>query len=283
MELSIIKRLVPAEKYGTKCPYALSPIGITVHNTANSVSAANEISYMITNNNETSYHFAVDEKEIIQGLPLDRNGWHAGDGSTGTGNRRTIAIEICRSTSEDQTLFLQAEKNAARLCASLCLQYGWTSNNIYTHQHWSGKNCPHKTLELGWDRFVKMVDDYMLEMTAEQVEQAEKKGDFADMTENQKKAYVKGLYVLYTGRQADEKGLKHWVGEIGEQTSLVDFEKWFANVKECRTYIAITAYRNILNREADASGLKHWVEWLNTHTAAELYERFAELKKKGQK
>lgn len=238
MELNIIKRPVPPEKYGIKCPYSLAPIGITVHNTANSVSAANEIAYMTGNDKETSYHFAVDEKEAIQGLPLDRNGWHAGDGATGTGNRRTIAIEICRSTSEDQTLFLQAEKNAAYLCATLCQQHGWTTGNIYTHQHWSGKNCPHKTLELGWDRFLAMADEYMREMTAggAETEPAEQKGDFADMTENQKKAYVKGLYVLCTGRQADEKGLNYWVSRMDEKTSLLDLEKTFANLEECRTY-----------------------------------------------
>lgn len=43
MELNIIKRPVPPEKYGIKCPYSLTPIGITVHNTANSASAANEM------------------------------------------------------------------------------------------------------------------------------------------------------------------------------------------------------------------------------------------------
>lgn len=279
--MDIIKKLIPKEKYSMKCPYTLSPIGITVHNTANSASAANEIAYMAGNDKETSYHFAVDEKEIIQALPLDRNGWHAGDGATGSGNRRTIAIEICRSTSEDLNLFLQAEKNAAWLCASLCQQYGWTTKNIYTHKHWSGKNCPHKTLELGWDRFLAMVEQYMTEMSRKT--ELEKKGDFADMTAEQKKAYVKGLYVTYTGRQADPSGLEYWIGQIGNQTALIEIEKAFSNQEECRKYIVKNAYRNVMMREADSDGLKYWTDWLKKHTAAELYDQLIIMKKQGHK
>ncbi len=279
--MDIIKKLIPKEKYSMKCPYTLSPIGITVHNTANSASAANEIAYMAGNDKETSYHFAVDEKEIIQALPLDRNGWHAGDGATGSGNRRTIAIEICRSTSEDLNLFLQAEKNAAWLCASLCQQYGWTTKNIYTHKHWSGKNCPHKTLELGWDRFLAMVEQYMTEMSRKI--ELEKKGDFVDMTAEQKKAYVKGLYVTYTGRQADPSGLEYWIGQIGNQTALIEIEKAFSNQEECRKYIVKNAYRNVMMREADSDGLKYWTDWLKKHTAAELYDQLIIMKKQGHK
>ena len=87
--MKIIKNLVPENKYNIKCPYEMDAEYITVHNTANDATAKNEIAYMIKNNNEVSYHFAVDDKEAVQGLPLDRNGWHAGDG-IGTGNRNSI-------------------------------------------------------------------------------------------------------------------------------------------------------------------------------------------------
>ena len=154
--VEIIKNLVEEDKYGIKCPYSMNPVGITVHNTANSASADAEVSYMISNNNEVSYHFAVDENHAVQGLPLNRNAWHCGDGN-GKGNRKTIAVEICRSTSEDESLFDRAEENAAELIAALCKEYGWTTDDIYTHQHWTGKYCPHKTLDRGWERFLDMV------------------------------------------------------------------------------------------------------------------------------
>ena len=164
--ITITKNLVSEDKYGIKCPYAMEPVGITVHNTANSASADTEVSYMISNNNEVSYHFAVDENHAVQGLPLNRNAWHCGDGN-GKGNRKTIAIEICRSTSEDESLFDRAEENAAELIAALCKEYGWTTDDIYTHQHWTGKYCPHKTLDRGWERFVNMVREKLGEDVGE--------------------------------------------------------------------------------------------------------------------
>ena len=85
----IKQMLVNANKYNIKCPYNMAPEGITVHNTANNASAENEIKYMINNNKETSYHYAIDDKEIIQGILENRNAWHAGDGN-GNGNRKTI-------------------------------------------------------------------------------------------------------------------------------------------------------------------------------------------------
>lgn len=156
--ITITKNLVSEDKYGIKCPYTMNPVGITVHNTGNSASADSEIAYMISNDREVSYHIAVDEEHAVQGLPLNRNVWHCGDGN-GKGNRKTIAIEICRSTSDDESLFDRAEENTAELIAALCKEYGWTTDYIYTHQHWNGKYCPHKTLDRGWDRFLSMVQD----------------------------------------------------------------------------------------------------------------------------
>lgn len=178
----IIKNLVTEDKYGIKCPYSMEPIGITVHNTANSASADAEITYMISNDNEVSYHFAVDENHAVQGLPLDRNAWHAGDGN-GTGNRSTIAVEICRSTSDDESLFDRAEENAAQLIAYLCKKYGWTTEDIYTHQHWSGKYCPHKTLDRGWERFLDMVREKLGEQN-ETVSESETAEDIAESNDD---------------------------------------------------------------------------------------------------
>ena len=37
--MTIIKNLVPAERYGIKCPYAMTPEFIVVHNTDNDAPA----------------------------------------------------------------------------------------------------------------------------------------------------------------------------------------------------------------------------------------------------
>ena len=156
MAYTFKQNMVASSKYSVKCPYSMQPEYITVHNTSNNASAANEVKYMISNNNQTSYHVAVDEKEVIQAIPFNRNAWHAGDGANGTGNRKSIGIEICRSTGDVET-FKKCEENAAKYIATLLKQYGWTTAKVKRHKDWSGKNCPHKTMELGWDRFVKMI------------------------------------------------------------------------------------------------------------------------------
>lgn len=151
---------MPTSKYGIKCPYSMVPECIVVHNTVNDASAANEIEYMQSNDKEVSFHFAIDDKEVVQGIPLIRNGWHAGDGANGKGNRTGIGIEICYSKSGG-TRFIEAEKNAAAFIASLMDTYSWGIDKVKKHQDFSGKYCPHRTLDMGWDRFLRMVESYM--------------------------------------------------------------------------------------------------------------------------
>ena len=147
--------LVDKSKYSVKCPYTMTPTRIVVHNTANDASANNEISYMRSNNNETSFHFAVDDKEVVQGIPLNRNAWHAGDGH-GKGNMQGIAIEICYSKSGGDR-FIKAEQNAAKFIAQLLKERGWGVDKVTKHQDYSGKYCPHRTLDMGWERFLNMI------------------------------------------------------------------------------------------------------------------------------
>ena len=153
--VNIIKQIVPESKYGIKCPYSMTPTRIVVHNTANDATARNEIAYMTNNNYETSFHYAVDDKEIVQGLPLDRNGWHSSDGN-GKGNREGIAIEICYSKSGGDR-FIKAEENAVDLIVYLLKKYNWGIDRVTKHQDYCGKYCPHRTLDMGWNRFINMI------------------------------------------------------------------------------------------------------------------------------
>ena len=63
--MEVRQMLVDKSKYSIKCPYSMTPTRIVVHNTANDASANNEISYMRNNNTETSFHFAVHDKEEV--------------------------------------------------------------------------------------------------------------------------------------------------------------------------------------------------------------------------
>ena len=161
--MKIVKNLVSESKYSVKCPYSMTPEFIVVHNTANDATAQNEIKYMISNDNQVSFHFAVDDKEVIQGLPLDRNAWACGDGTNGSGNRKGIQVEICYSKSGGAR-FENAEKNAAKFIAQLLKERGWGVDKVKKHQDFSNKYCPHRTLDKGWASFVNMIKDYLNEL-----------------------------------------------------------------------------------------------------------------------
>ncbi|MEC0418257.1 N-acetylmuramoyl-L-alanine amidase [Bacillus subtilis] len=148
MTITVKKNLVSEAKYALKCPNAMTAEYITIHNTANDASAANEISYMIGNTSSTSFHFAVDDKEVRQGIPTNRNAWHTGDGTNGTGNRKSIGVEICYSKSGGAKYYA-AEKLAIKFVAQLLKERGWGVDRVCKHQDWNGKYCPHRILSEG--------------------------------------------------------------------------------------------------------------------------------------
>lgn len=158
MQITNVK--CPEDKYSIKCPYEMIPEGITVHNTYNDASAMSEISYMLGNNLKTSFHVAVDNERIVTGIPFNRNSWNSGDGRNGFGNRKTISIEICYSKSGGER-FDEAEELAAEYIAYLLKQYGWGIDKVGTHQMRSGKYCPHRTLDYGWERFLDKIRYYL--------------------------------------------------------------------------------------------------------------------------
>lgn len=162
--VNIVKNIVPESKYNIKCPFPMTPTRIVVHNTANDATARNEIAYMTNNNYETSFHYAVDDKEIVQGIEENRNAWHASDGN-GVGNREGIAIEICYSKSGGDR-FIKAEQNAVELIVDILKRYGWGIDRVTKHQDYTNKYCPHRTLDMGWDRFLNMIKAKMNPITS---------------------------------------------------------------------------------------------------------------------
>lgn len=153
------QQLVAKDKYPIKCPHAMKVAYVTVHDTGNCGPAVNEIKYMVTNGNQVSFHLAVDESEVIQGLPFERNSWACGDGATGTGNRKSINVEICRATHVNQSLYKKAEENAVYVVARLLYANQLSIEKLKKHQDWSGKLCPNVLLkEKRWDEFKERVN-----------------------------------------------------------------------------------------------------------------------------
>lgn len=148
MAYTRVSKLIPQSAYKLKAPYDMTPQYITIHNTWNDASALAEVAYMSTNKNVTSFHVAIDDKHAVEAIPFIRNAWHAGDGSKGDGNRKSIGIEICYSKTGGAK-YAQAEANAIEYIAYLLKQYGWTIDRVRWHKDWSGKNCPHRILDEG--------------------------------------------------------------------------------------------------------------------------------------
>lgn len=239
MAYTFKQNLVPSSKYSIKCPYEMKAEFIVVHNTANDATAANEVKYMISNNNQVSFHYAVDEKEVVQGIPANRNAWAAGDGGSGSGNRKGIHVEICYSKSGGSK-FNAAEKNAAEFVASLLKERGWGIDKVKKHQDFSGKYCPHRTLDNGWNRFLDMVKSHLVTTTKPQQPQtssAIKVGDKVKVkttathyaTGQEIKSFVKGSEYEVTKVDGNKLLLSHissWVWDydvekVGSQSFTV--------------------------------------------------------------
>ena len=184
--MQITKVTCPTSKYSIKCPYEMTPEFLIIHNTANDASAMAEISYMIGNNNKTSFHVAVDNERVVEGLPFNRNSWNAGDGGNGKGNRKGISIEICYSKSGGER-FEEAENLCASYVAYLLKQYGWGIEKVTKHQDYSGKYCPHRTLDMGWERFLNKIREH-LEIQNKPAEEVKDEGGSLEMA----RKYVNG-------------------------------------------------------------------------------------------
>lgn len=156
MSFYITQLMVPQSKYWLKCPYLMDWEAICIHNTANRASAMAEASYMVGNNLTVSWHYAVDDYRAVQCLPLNRNGWHAGDGGAGPGNRKTVGVEICYSLDAGDARYPKAQANAAILVARLLNSKKYGTDRIKIHRDFSGKYCPHRMLDNGhWPTFFK--------------------------------------------------------------------------------------------------------------------------------
>ncbi|MFC3212738.1 peptidoglycan recognition protein family protein [Planomicrobium okeanokoites] len=164
MAYTIVNKFIPTSLYALKAPYAMDAQYITIHNTANDATAINEIAYMHRNPAATSYHVAVDDIHAVQAIPFSRNAWHAGDGASGQGNRKSIGIEICYSKSGGEK-YKKAEANAIEYIAHVLHQYNWGIERVMWHRNWSGKNCPHRIFAEGRaDEVKKRIADRLAEL-----------------------------------------------------------------------------------------------------------------------
>lgn len=187
--------LVDKSLYPYKCPYLMNkPQAIIIHNAATPNGTAKALNNALHNSKEyKSWHFSVDDKDIIESLPLNRNAFATGDGAYGLGNRTGMHIEIAKDNDNDsQDEWKKARENGARLASELLYKYGLSIDCLKKHQDYkmtSGnyKYCPHKILDEGWDDFKSLVSQYLDELSNP------KKDDSNDTNDSNDKTNIDGI------------------------------------------------------------------------------------------
>lgn len=137
---------------------------ITVHQTGNTTRGAGAQAHANlqsrANSRQASWHYQIDDKEIIQSFDHEWSLWHAGD-RRGNGNMHTIAIELCINSDSD---YLKTLENGAWLVRYLIKKEGLTYHDVYQHFDWSPKNCPAqiraKMKGISWHDFINIVRDH---------------------------------------------------------------------------------------------------------------------------
>ncbi len=164
----IIEDFIPAGRANRSGLKLSGPKWITIHDTANTRAGAGAMAHARYLKGDeaaklpVSWHFTVDDKQIVQHLPLNEVGWHAGDGLNGTGNRSSIGVEICENQDGNRE---KAEANAAWLVADLLQKFLLDINQVVQHNKWSGKNCPRvlRGRPNGWEQFLTAVEQNLKE------------------------------------------------------------------------------------------------------------------------
>lgn len=157
-----IQDFIPSGKNNRPGRSINGPQFITIHDTANKGKGANALSHARYLKSSAaaalpvSWHFTVDDSRVVQHLPLDEHGWHAGDGSKGAGNLTSIGIEICENVDGDRA---KAEERAVELVGNLLDKLGLPLSAVVQHNHWSGKNCPHtfRARPGSWEQFLQKI------------------------------------------------------------------------------------------------------------------------------
>jgi N-acetylmuramoyl-L-alanine amidase CwlA len=136
---------------------------LTNHNTGNSSKGANALmhaNYLKNLTESKSWHITIDDKYIIQHLPLNVNGWHCTDGvGSDSGNMNSIGIEGCMNNdgSWSKTRINMIKFNVWCMNNLPNLVSDNWKKTIVPHKHWYNKNCPSVILAEsgGFDKFVQ--------------------------------------------------------------------------------------------------------------------------------
>lgn len=114
---------------------------------------------------------------VIQTLPWNHRGWHAGSGTTGrSANDTHISFEICEDDLNDPLYFEQTKNAAVELTAMLCKQFNldpFVDGVIICHQdgYKRGVASNHGDIYNWWPWFGYSMDDFRHDVKVEMDEE----------------------------------------------------------------------------------------------------------------
>lgn len=177
-DIKFRQSLIPVGKTNQRPGTKMKALYYTQHETANRNSAATARMHEEWLHSgapgvadvQVGFHFVVDDKEIIQLLPVDEIAWHAGDGS-GPGNYSSVGCELCVNAGRNVA---KAESNAAWLAAGVMRALDIPSVNLRAHYDWvqgraGAHYCPEIMLTSGrWSAFESTVANLLAGKGGEQ-------------------------------------------------------------------------------------------------------------------
>lgn len=112
---------------------------VVFHETANKTKGAGAYAHhrlqVRGNPRKASWHYQVDDTVAVQTYNEDLRLWHSGSVAIPF----TISVEICVNEDSD---YDQAVQNAVDLGIDICERYNISINDVFTHNFFTGKNCP---------------------------------------------------------------------------------------------------------------------------------------------
>ncbi|UZQ49950.1 N-acetylmuramoyl-L-alanine amidase [Clostridium kluyveri] len=128
---------------------------IVVHDTANTDRGADaeaHYRYFNSGDRQSSAHYFVDNKEIVQLVEDYNASWHCGDGGGryGITNHNSIGVEICVNSDCD---YDKAVSNAVDLVKFLMKKYNIAIDRVVRHYDASRKICPQSMSADNWQKW----------------------------------------------------------------------------------------------------------------------------------
>lgn len=154
--------IVEAVELRSRRPGVLKPEikYITYHDTGNYNAGATAVmhaNYIPNSERYRSWHYTVDETEVIQHLPDNEIAFH---GDSYDAYVYSIGVETAINKGSD---FFTTWHRTAKLMAGLLYEYNLTVDAVEQHHDWNGKDCPQVLRATGlWETALKMIEAELL-------------------------------------------------------------------------------------------------------------------------